>query len=214
VPVLTVVAGPNGSGKSTLIAMLREQGIELGVYFNADDIAKDLKGPAIHVARQAQEIVRAGRAEALDRGISHSFETVMSHISHVEYMREARAKGFEVRLYFVATDHPEVNVMRVANRVSHGGHNVPKDRIVSRYYRCLKNLPAAIATSDTTLIFDNSQTDRPHWLLAHIKDRILFHDWPWVDEKYIGDRGLIPSWWLAILLKIKPANPFAKGSLP
>lgn len=35
---LRVFAGPNGSGKSTIIEIVRNQGIKLGVYVNADEI--------------------------------------------------------------------------------------------------------------------------------------------------------------------------------
>ena len=221
--MLTVIAGPNGSGKSTLITELCRQGVEIGSYFNADDIAKDLSGTRIDVAREAQEIVRAGRAQAMANGVSHSFETVMSHISHVEYMRAARAKGFEVRLFFVATDKPEINLQRVSNRVDHGGHDVPKDRIVSRYYRCLENLPAAITAANHSLIFDNSQAGQPHRLLAEISNNGLTHK---VVRGYIQHRDrlrleskpqahltLIPAWWLGILMQIKPHRTFQNGQL-
>lgn len=172
-----MIAGPNGSGKSTLIAALRSQGVELGEYFNADDIAVTLIGDPVEVAREAQEIVRSRRAKALADGIDHSFETVMSHVSHIDYMRLARAKGFEIRLYFVATDKPDINVGRVANRVVRGGHDVPADRIVSRYHRCLANLPSAIAASDRAAIFDNSQVGQPHRLIAKIVHGQLAHTW-------------------------------------
>ena len=219
-PVLTVIAGPNGSGKSTLIAKLREQGVDLGEYFNADDIAKGLSGSAVDVAREAQEIVRTGRADALASGVSHSFETVMSHISHIDYMQEARAKGFEVRLYFVATNKPEVNLLRVANRVAHGGHDVPQDRIVARYHRCLGNLPKALAASDTALVFDNSQAGRPHRLLAVIEARRLRHGIMYEENNLVPSQNvrdanpeLIPAWWLEILLRIKPDYPFNDGQI-
>lgn len=221
-PVLTVIAGPNGSGKSTLIAALRSQGVDFGAYFNADDVAASLTGPPIEVARQAQEMVREKRAEALDKGIDHSFETVMSHVSHIEYMRAARAGGFEVRLFFVATDKPEINLGRVANRVAHGGHDVPQDRIVSRYFRCLENLPSAIAASDLAWIFDNSQSDLPHRLLAEIGYSHLRHCGSVIagdkfDGPYIGlevNPEHIPAWWLSILLQIKPDDPYRYGPLP
>lgn len=220
-PVLTVIAGPNGSGKSTLIAALRSQGVDFGAYFNADDIATDLTGPPVEVARQAQEMVREQRADALVKGIDHSFETVMSHVSHVEYMRAARDRGFEVRLFFVATDKPEINLARVANRVVHGGHDVPQDRIVARYFRCLDNLPGALAAASVALIFDNSQAGRPHRLLATIEGSRLTHS-PSVQRKSrVGKRFAkteidperIPAWWLAILLGIKPADTFQNGLL-
>jgi predicted ABC-type ATPase len=207
-PVLTVIAGPNGSGKSTLIAALRDQGADFGAYFNADDIAAGLTGPPDEVARQAQEVVRKKRADALANGVDHSFETVMSHVSHVEYMQAAREKGFEVRLYFVATDKPEINLGRVANRVAHGGHNVPDDRIVARYFRCLENLPGAISASSIALIFDNSQADGPHRLVADIAGRRLHHH-----GRLLDDPAVIPSWWISILLRIKPLDPFENGPI-
>jgi predicted ABC-type ATPase len=219
-PILTVFAGPNGSGKSSLIASLRDQGIEFGAYYNADDIAAGLIGRPDEVARLAQEIVREKRAEALAESIDHSFETVMSHVSHIEYMRTARESGFEVRLFFVATDKPEINLGRVANRVAHGGHDVPQDRIISRYYRCLENLPSAIATSDSAWIFDNSQAGQPHRLLAYIeggKGGILHH---LGQELMDGELPIeaaypihVPAWWLRILLELKYDYTFPDGPI-
>ena len=212
-PVLTVIAGPNGSGKSTLIAALRSHGVEFGQYFNADDIAVTLVGDPVEVAREAQEVVRSKRAKALADGIDHSFETVMSHVSHIDYMRSARSRGFEVRLYFVATDKPEINVGRVANRVVHGGHDVPTDRIVSRYHRCLANLPSAIAASDRAAIFDNSQVGQSHRLIAKIVHGQLEHTWNGLfgtllqvlaelDASDTADLENIPPGWLKPLLAI------------
>lgn len=223
-PVLTVIAGPNGSGKSSLIAALRAQGVELGAYFNADDIAAGLTGSPDEVARRAQQIVRDNRSEALAKGRDHSFETVMSHISHVDYMLEAQLSGFEVRLFFVSTDKPEINVGRVKNRVEHGGHNVPQDRIISRYFRCLDNLPSALAVSDHAWIFDNSQFDLPHRLLATISNRQLTHDRNTRQGtmfEHLAGQGVghdvnpedIPAWWLTVLLEIKPSDPFIDGQL-
>ncbi len=59
-------------------------------------------------------------------------------------------------LQFVALDDPELNVARVDQRVAQGGHPVLKDRIIARYYRALALLPSAIATSDRTVLYDNT----------------------------------------------------------
>ncbi len=96
------------------------------------------------------------RHNLLDQNISFTFETVMSFKDKVEFMQLARTKGYRTYLYFVATESPEVNINRVANRVDDGGHNVARDKIVERYYRSLALLPSAIATSDRAYIFDNS----------------------------------------------------------
>jgi predicted ABC-type ATPase len=94
----------------------------------------------------------------------------MSHPSHIVHLRAARSAGFDVILYFVATDDPVINQGRVANRVLHGGHDVPPDRIASRYHRSLANLPLAIAVAHRGLIFDNSRAGQPLTPLAEIRN--------------------------------------------
>lgn len=37
---LRVFAGPNGSGKSTITSIVREAGVSLGIYVNADEMKK------------------------------------------------------------------------------------------------------------------------------------------------------------------------------
>lgn len=128
------------------------------------------------------------RHNLLDQNISFTFETVMSFKDKVEFMQLARAKGYRTYLYFVATESPEVNINRVANRVDDGGHNVAQDKIVERYYRSLALLPSAIATSDRAYIFDNSGDKSV--LLAEVTSGtdLQFHeeDMPdWFMEAYV-----------------------------
>jgi predicted ABC-type ATPase len=221
-PILTVIAGPNGSGKSTLTDLLVRQGIEFGEYLNADEIARELSGPPEWISRKAQQIVRDRRDAALNERRDHAFETVMSHPSHIQYMAQAADSGFEVRLFFVATENPAINLDRVTNRVLHGGHPVPPDRIIDRYQRCLGNLPDAIRAANECFIYDNSFSDGPLRLLANIG---LYGDERWlthmVPDSPSPDREIvkttpddIPAWWLKILLQIKPTNSFASGILP
>lgn len=185
-PCVTMIAGPNGSGKSTLIAQLKADGINFGEYLNADDMAAGMAGSPEFVALQAQTEVRRRRQQALDKLQDHSFETVLSHPSHLDHLRLARTAGFDVIVYFVATDDPLINIGRVANRVQHGGHNVPTDRIASRYFRSLENLGAALAVADEAAIFDNSSTSDPMRLVATLSDGIL--------TEFLK-QPLQPIWW-------------------
>jgi hypothetical protein len=57
---------------------------------------------------------------------------------------------------FVCASDPEINVHRVENRVSRGGHDVPHERIVARYWRTLELLPYAALVARRTVLFDNS----------------------------------------------------------
>ncbi len=151
------MGGPNGSGKSTLISHLLEQGIELGEYINADDIVNDLGLIGDTGAREGQLLADAARERCLKSGNDFSFETVMSHVSKIEFMARAQSLGYLVTLFFVATADPELNVERVWSRVAQGGHDVPADRIIARYKRAMALMPQAVAACNSATIFDNSR---------------------------------------------------------
>ncbi len=87
---------------------------------------------------------------------SFSFESVFSHPSKIEILKQASQDGYRNYLYFIATDNPELNKKRVAVRVLQGGHDVPPDRIVSRYYRCLENVRLTLPYLYRGYFFDSS----------------------------------------------------------
>lgn len=156
-----MIAGPNGSGKSTLTNQLIAMGVDLGHYVNADEIDASLPGPpGEDRSRRAQALAEEARGEFLAQGVSFAFETVMSHPSKVEVLREARKRGYTVVIFFVALEDPRLNVERVRQRVALGGHSVPEDRIVARYERTLALLPEALNECDRAVLFDNSYRTR------------------------------------------------------
>jgi predicted ABC-type ATPase len=105
----------------------------------------------------AQIIADFLRKKLLSLGKKFSFETVFSHPSKLRIMEDAKAKGYKVYLYFVSTSSPDINKLRVKQRVKEGGHDVPPDKIESRYYRSLDLLFAAAQLSYQTYFFDNSK---------------------------------------------------------
>ena len=119
-PFVIIIAGPNGSGKSTLTHHLLAKGADFGRYINPDDIASGLTGSYDDRVREAQTIAETLRLDAIRDRASFSFETVMSHPSKLDVLRQARSAGFFVQMFFVATSNPAINVDRVANRVAQG----------------------------------------------------------------------------------------------
>ncbi|MBV0912326.1 zeta toxin family protein [Anianabacter salinae] len=167
-PSFTVIAGPNGSGKSSLVDVLHLIGVDIPNYHNADDIARTLGGTAADAGQAAQSQVRNARDTAITDGISFTYETVMSHPSHVAAMTRARACGMFVRLIFITLDDPAINVARVQDRVAKGGHDVPADRVLSRWHRTMAQLPHAVIASDEAMIFDNSIVGANARPVAHV----------------------------------------------
>ena len=139
------------------------------------------------------------RRKLLERKISFTFETVMSHPSKVALLTEAQQLGYRTYLYFVATDDPAINISRVRNRVRLGGHDVPEDRIVTRYHRSLELLLEAIRHTNRAYVFDNSgdNKDRAHTWVAEITDGQVL--------ELKSDQ--IPAWFQrAVLDKITPTT--------
>jgi predicted ABC-type ATPase len=165
VPRLLVVAGPNGSGKTTLTTRLREFGLDFGEYINADEIALTMP-PTAERDRLAQIASDERRRGLLDARQTFSFETVLSHPSKIDEMREAKSLGYHFTFYFVAVSDPEINVQRVRHRVAIGGHDVPSDRIIARYFRTMELMPQAILLADQSFIFDNSDVSNGPELMA------------------------------------------------
>jgi predicted ABC-type ATPase len=103
----------------------------------------------------------------LESGQSFCFETVMSHESKLDLLREAKRLGFKTYLYFVFTDDPNLNVERVDLRKKDGGHGVAEIKIRSRYPLSLDALPTAVKIADESYLVDNSLT---YDVIAEIKN--------------------------------------------
>jgi predicted ABC-type ATPase len=175
-PVLLVIAGPNGSGKTTVTLRLREEKWSEGVeYINPNEIARDRFGDwnspeaIMNAARWAQ----ARREELLAGGRGIAFETVFSAPDKIAFLARAREAGYFVRFFFVGTADPRINAARVANRVIHGGHTVPIEKIVGRYTRSMANLGAAIRLASRVYVYDNSVEDREAALCVRVQDGLL-----------------------------------------
>ena len=73
-------------------------------------------------------------------------------------------------------------------RTKKGGHNVPPDKITSRYFRSLDLLYEASQISYQTFFFDNSETGKEFKLFARFKI---------VEEKKLWakyNKGSFPEW--------------------
>jgi predicted ABC-type ATPase len=151
--------------KSTLLADAKLVG--LTKRFTLVKNSLEFDGVAInsYFASVLADFVRQALIKARE---SLTFETVMSSPDKVSFLLNAKEAGYRTYLYYVATENPEINVSRVRHRVRTGGHDVPEDKIRTRYARSLELLSAAIAASNRAFIFDNSTNQRR--LIAEITD--------------------------------------------
>ncbi len=166
-PEIVVFAGPNGSGKSTLTELLKPS----MDYINADEIKKNLKCSDEEAAR----IAESQREEHLARREDFCFETVLSTTRNLDLLQRAKEAGYFIRCYYILTADPWINVIRIRLRTLSGGHDVPEDKVISRYQKALDLVSEVVAVSDVCHIYDNSE-DFPFRIFKKRKEEMWFDE--------------------------------------
>lgn len=200
-PLAVVLAGHNGSGKSTLwygrladrfrIPLVNADRMMMSVL--PEPVSSDGKGKTLPEwaaairdtdaswMKVAQKGVEAFVAQAMAHKVPFAVETVFSYWkdcgdgkpkSKVDLIRELQEKGYYVLLLFVGLSNAQLSVARVSTRVARGGHNVPTDKLTSRFLRTQKAIGAALGVADAVILTDNSLTTDKAFSVC----RIQLHD--------------------------------------
>ena len=180
-PEIIVFAGPNGSGKSTITRMAKT----VGIYINADDIKRSNHCSDLEAAILAENL----RESTMEAGEDFTFETVLSTDRNLLLLQRAKEKGYFIRCIYILTANPDINVARVQLRAAQGGHDVPEDKIRTRYDRAIKLVPEIVAVSDVLHIYDNTQ--EPFRIFK--KRKTEYFKWPnayWSDEQIESLTGI------------------------
>jgi len=158
-PRLNVLAGVNGAGKSSIGgAVLRSFG---GEYYNPDEAARALmavnrglgqaeaNGAAWHQGRRLLE-------RAISERLDYTFETTLGANTIPRLLAEAAARGFEVRIWYVGLEGPELHIRRVRSRMRQGGHDISERDIRRRYEHSRLNLIHLMPKLAALRVYDNS----------------------------------------------------------
>ena len=157
-PNLYIIAGPNGSGKTTFAREFLLNYAKCNNFINADLIAQGLspfspQTSAIHAGRLVLKQIQ----DFSDRKIDFGFETTLSGKTYLSLLRSLRTKGYFVRLFFLWVPDPNLSLARIKERVSLGGHDVPKVDVLRRFNRSIYNfLKVYEPFLDSWDLFDNS----------------------------------------------------------
>jgi predicted ABC-type ATPase len=122
---------------------------------------------------QAAQYATQKREEYIAHGRSPIFETVLSAPDKISFIKRAKQQGYFIRLFFIGTDSPQINTMRILCRVMDGGHDVPVWKILSRYYKSICNCALVASTVDRLYVYDNSVENSFPELLFRANESIL-----------------------------------------
>lgn len=158
-----VLAGCNGAGKSSIGGQAFEAaGIAC---FNPDLAAREAMALASAQGRPMtsqdanawawnEGVARLRRAIA-ERG-NYALETTLGGDTIVDLLLEAAEAGLAVNVWFVGLDTVELHVARVRQRVTRGGHDIPRADIERRFVRSRLNLIRLLPRASQVVVYDNS----------------------------------------------------------
>lgn len=160
-PVLMLICGINGAGKTTFyyeqVKPYLDKSEHEYPFVNADEMEQakfpnEVGKHSLEMGKLATEI----RAQYIKAGQSFITETVFSHESKNQLVEDAQKAGFEVMLNHIHVSSAALAYKRVRDRTGSGGHDVPEDKIFSRYDRTVDNIQKASMVADRTYVWDNS----------------------------------------------------------
>lgn len=130
---LIIIAGANGSGKTTFSRhVLAATGFE---FLNADEIEKELGVSKL----QAGKEFFSRLDKFIETETSFVLESTLSGNYLVKAIEKAKQQGYATRLVYVFLGSPNDCIQRIKLRVKLGGHFVPDEDVIRRYYRSKKN---------------------------------------------------------------------------
>ncbi len=186
-PICTIIAGPNGAGKTTFALNYLPQVAKCLNFINADMIAAGLA--PLSPEREwmaASRLFLTEIKQFVDRREDFAFETTLSGRTYLRLIRNLQAQGWLIKLYYLWLPDAEMSFARVAERVAHGGHNIPSEAIYRRYPRSINNLlNQYVPLCDTTICFDNSR-ETPELIFVQDETGCIIEDQDLYDRLLTG----------------------------
>lgn len=177
-PICTIIAGPNGAGKTTFaLGYLPTFGPSKN-FVNADLIASGLSPLDPEKALlEASRLFLAEVHEYIRRRESFAFETTLSGRSYLRMIRQLVSDGWIVQMFYLWLPSVEACLQRVAERVKHGGHNIPADVIKRRYFRSVRNVMFEYAAAcNSCICLANWQVDGLQVFRQHGEQRTIMNN--------------------------------------
>lgn len=169
---LYIIAGCNGAGKTTASYSILPEVLHCREFVNADEIAKGLSpfNPE-DMAIEAGKLMLQRIDHLIAQKKVFAIETTLATRSYRNLIIKAKDAGYRVVLLFFWLPSPDMAIKRVEKRVLSGGHNIPTEVIVRRYWIGIQNLfDIFVPIVDSWSLYDNSD------VIKVIVEKSVVHD--------------------------------------
>ena len=190
-PLAIVLAGHNGSGKSTMwydyivdmfqIPLINADRMMKSILPDVETLpvwASNIRDNDKSWMKVAQKGVEIFVAQAMANKVPFAMETVFSHWKHlgkakieskIDLIKQMQDVGYFVLLIFVGLANHGLSEARVQSRFLAGGHNVDRQKLISRFPRTQKAMSIAVSVSDAAILTDNSLTPNEAFTVCRIQ---------------------------------------------
>ncbi len=177
-PTCWIIAGPNGAGKTTFALDNLTRLANISNFINADMIASGISplSPEKKLLT-ASRLFLAEINQSITNRADFAFETTLSGRTYLRLFDRLRGDNWRVELIYLALPSVELSVERVAERVIHGGHNIPTMDIVRRFPRTLNLLLNHYSyVVDDCACYMNFRGKPELVFEQQYQDRYIYHD--------------------------------------
>lgn len=135
---LILVAGVSGVGKTSMLGVLRAEQSDIGTVFDEEKNIRKEK-----VCNIINNMLDFFLETALDGGTAKCI------------CRKAKEEGYDISMYYIGIDTLDEAMLRIRNRVEHGGHDVPTKNVETQFVLRFENILEILPCCDEAKFFDN-----------------------------------------------------------
>ena len=169
---VSICAVFDGHGGSSVAEVLREQFVpalakeflkETKVKFlNADEIAKSADKNLVRTRIKAGKIFLKRFDKLVDEEESFAVESTLSDISLAKNLKKVRRLGYKITVIYSFLDNPNMAIDRIKVRVEKGGHFIPNEDVIRRFYRSKNNFWKIYRNiaNDWSIFYNGEDDDR------------------------------------------------------
>ncbi len=172
-----IIGGPNGVGKTTFVYRFLPHYLRVKNFVNADAIAVGLSPFEPSYAQiEAGRLMLQRIHSLMKKGENFGFETTLAGKIWAKVIEDLKRRGYVIKIFFLDVADVSVCIERIKYRSQLGGHYIPEDVVIRRYYRARCNFWYKYRLlADRWYLFDNGGS----------KARFIASDGEVVDKVYL-----------------------------
>lgn len=172
-PLLLFLTGAPGAGKTTFYEGKLRESFPILLRSSSSPLEQ------AEVERQQKELFR-----------THKSFVFQSSVVDMDLLEKARAHGFDVKVIFIGTEHPDLNIARILSRVSRGGLFAAIGGLHEEHESGLRQLKTLAKAADELVLLDNTVEGRSARVVAQF-----------VGGKIVKLARSVPTWARGVLAK-------------